>query len=125
DLIEIESRVGWDHWRTAVTFSFVQRGWPYFLWATNKQAEYLTHPTRWLVMRNTKAELADSSFGLAVGGIILGSIKDGIIRPDAREIVNTLAEIRSKVHENGIVWGEADNPDKARDLIIPMLPGVV
>jgi len=121
----------WTEYEAALAFSLVSRGWSYWQGVEEAAGEYLTHPTRWQVQldHHMTHEPPRLGFGFAVGGVVLGAIREGKVRPDASAVADRLARVRDNASGLWKMSGEeafSPRTDKQRNEVVDhLLAGVV
>jgi len=123
DLMEVQNRLGWRAQHTALTFSFVQRAYPYSVQAAARGAEYFTHPARWQVLRNPNPARPTPHFGLALGGVIVGSIKSRALKRDADKVAEFIVEIRDRLTKK--YRPSFSSAEEATEFLHGLLPGAI
>jgi len=125
DLNRLSDRAGWSRWRTAVTFSFIQRGYSYAQAALSLGAEYFTHPARWQVLPNETTRGRDSAFGLALGGLVINAVDTHCLRRDAAEIANALAGFKQRLRYVAPQRRDVQNLPDAIEFVNELAVGLV
>lgn len=113
----------WPEARTALTFSFVQRGFPYSRAAARRKAEYFTHPSRWMVLPPPEARDVDPLFGIAIGGYVCAALEEKRLERSATAVVKFLSGLRAQVLARRAEFRGLATVHEAKRLAVAMLPG--